>query len=293
MLECSIGIMAYNEENTIGPLLHSLLEQHCEHIIIKEFIVVASGCTDRTEDIVREFGQKDNRIKLLTQKERKGKASAINLFLKKATAEFIVLSSADILLEKDAIEKLVTPLRNINIGMTGGRAIPINAKDTFMGFTVHLLWELHHEISLEHPKLGEVIAFRKIVDQITEHTAVDEAYIEACILKSGLQLHYVPEAIIRNKGAETVKDFIKQRRRIAAGHVHLKRTTTHQVSTRSPMRIIKLLFKTVPRDFKSISWSIGAMGLEAWARLLGYIDILRHKNPVIWSIAKTTKKMDK
>jgi cellulose synthase/poly-beta-1,6-N-acetylglucosamine synthase-like glycosyltransferase len=293
MLDCSIGIMAYNEENTIGPLLQVLIQQQCKHIIINEIVVVASGCTDRTEDIVREFSQKDNRIKLLIQRERKGKASAINMFLLKTTSEIIVLSSADILPEHDAIERLVIPFQNTKIGMTGGRATPINPKDTFMGFTVHLLWELHHEISLEHPKLGEVIAFRKIFDQITEETAVDEAYIESCILKSGLQLCYVPEAIIRNKGAETAKDFIKQRRRIAAGHLHLKHTTTHQVSTRSPMRIIKLLLKKIPREPKYILWSIGAMALEAWARFLGYIDIFLHKNPVIWPIAKTTKKMDK
>lgn len=293
MINCSIGIMAYNEEKNIGALLQALLGQKQKTSVIKEIIVVASGCTDRTEEIVQKLCQRDSSIKLLSQPQRKGKASAINLFLSGACSEIIVLSSADVLPEQDTIEKLVAPFHQEDIGMTGVRAIPTNPKETFMGFIVHLLWHLHHLISLEQPKLGELVAFRKIFNQIDEDTAVDEAFIEACILKCGLKLHYVPEAIVRNKGAETVRDFIKQRRRIAAGHLHLKQKTSHQVSTRSSPRILRLLFSAVPHNTKSILWSLAAIGLEAWARLLGYFDILLNKNPYVWPVAKTTKKIDK
>ena len=84
VLDCSIGIMAYNEEANIGRLLAALLDQKLSTCEIKEIFVVASGCEDRTEDIVRKYEQHDDRIKLLVQKKREGKASAINLFLQKA-----------------------------------------------------------------------------------------------------------------------------------------------------------------------------------------------------------------
>ncbi|MEZ4516212.1 MAG: glycosyltransferase [Chloroflexota bacterium] len=53
-VRCSIGIMAYNEEANICRLLDRLLHQRLTTVEIAEIIVAASGCTDRTEDIVRE-----------------------------------------------------------------------------------------------------------------------------------------------------------------------------------------------------------------------------------------------
>ena len=55
MLNLSIGIMAYNEEANIGRLLRSVLGERFTHSYLKEIFVVASGCTDRTEEIVRDF----------------------------------------------------------------------------------------------------------------------------------------------------------------------------------------------------------------------------------------------
>lgn len=49
MFNLSVGIMAYNEEANIGRLLGSVLGQRFTHGYLKEIIVVASGCTDRTE----------------------------------------------------------------------------------------------------------------------------------------------------------------------------------------------------------------------------------------------------
>ena len=97
---CSIGIMAYNEEANIARTLQSLLEQTGPIVRIQEVIVVASGCTDRTVPIVSEMAQKESRIRLCMQEKREGKASAINLFLKKATSPVVVLIGADVSFQK-------------------------------------------------------------------------------------------------------------------------------------------------------------------------------------------------
>jgi len=77
--------MAHNEEANIGQLLQRLLEQQLTTVTIAEIIVVASGCTDRTEEIVRQWAARDERVKLLTQPMREGKASGVNLFLREAS----------------------------------------------------------------------------------------------------------------------------------------------------------------------------------------------------------------
>ena len=287
----SIGIMAYNEEAIIGLLLEAVLKQTPFHDRLKEIIVVASGCSDRTEDIVRSFIINDNRIKLISQPQREGKASAINLFLHNASGDILILASADIIPENDTIDKLIAPFADQCIGMTGTRPIPVNSQNTFIGYAVHLLWRLHHRIALNNPKLGEMVAFRNILHHIPHDTAVDEASIEALIQKAGYKLHYEPQAIVRNKGPETLADFILQRRRIAAGHQHLARQNNYIVSTHSLLKILSCLLKEQVWSIRCVIWTSGVILLEALGRLLGCYDYyIRKKNPYIWNRVGSTKK---
>ena len=83
-LACSIGIMAYNEEANIGQLLKALVTQRMSAATLSEIVVVASGCTDGTQAIVKAWCRRDSRVRLLVQAGREGKASAINYFLMNA-----------------------------------------------------------------------------------------------------------------------------------------------------------------------------------------------------------------
>ena len=290
MFKISMGIMAYNEESNIGSLLQSVLNQEFNYGQLEEIFVVASGCTDRTEDIVRNFIKKDKRIKLLHQSQREGKASAINLFLSKAHGNILIMESGDTIPEKGVLDKLVAPFEDPNIGMTGAHPIPVNSKNNFIGFAVHFMWTLHHKIALDTPKLGELVAFRNCVKEISRETAVDEASIEAIVRKAGYELYYVPDAVVRNKGPENIKDFIKQRRRIAAGHKYLLHEEDHEVSTFDTKKILRLIIQEHYWDFRDTMWTLGAIGLEIVGRMLGYYDLyIKKKNPFIWDIATSTK----
>jgi cellulose synthase/poly-beta-1,6-N-acetylglucosamine synthase-like glycosyltransferase len=293
MLELSMGIMAYNEESNIGRLLESVINQRFTHGKLNEIFVVASGCTDRTEEIVHTFMEKDKRIILLSEAERKGKSSAINLFLSKASGNVFILESGDTVPAQGTLDKLTAPFLDPKVGMTGGRPVPVNPKNRFIGYCVHLQWNLHHEIAKETPKLGELVVFRDFVKQIPADSAVDEASIEAIARHQGYELHYVPDAVLHNKGPENVKDFLRQRRRIAAGHKHLKQTENYSVSTGSPLKIFRVLLKNHKWRFKDTVWTVGAIALEVVGRLLGFYDLhIRKKNPFIWDIASSTKKLD-
>ena len=293
MISVSIGICAYNEEKNIGKLLDKLLSQKTEKIRIAEIIVVSSGSTDRTDEIVREYSKKDDRIKLITQPKREGKASAINEFLKVAKADVCVLESADTLPLDNIIEKLCLPFYDEKVGMAGGHPIPTNDRNKFTGFVGHLLWELHHHIALENPKLGELVAFRNIIDKISSNTAVDEAWIEALIKAKGYKIVYVPDAICYNKAPETISDFIKQRRRIHAGHLHLKKELGYSVSTMNIGVILKAL-KKVNLTPKEKIYLIGAIALEGYCTILGYLDLfIAKKDHSVWKIADSTKRVIK
>jgi poly-beta-1,6-N-acetyl-D-glucosamine synthase len=290
VIECSIGVMAYNEEANIGRLLNALVRQQTSRCTIKEILVIASGCVDDTEAIVRELAHQNPKIRLIVQPRREGKASAVNLFLHNAASEIVVLESADTLPELTTLESLVTPFADPDIGMTGGRPVPSNNQQAFMGFAVHLLWALHHQIALQQPKLGELIAFRRVFHRIPYDSAVDEASIEPLVRGQGYRLHYVPEALVYNRGPETIREFLKQRRRIHAGHSKMRREQGYIVSTMSIGRILMALLNNWQWHWRYFLWTPLVMALEAYGRLLGWIDVrLKKRDHAIWDIAITTK----
>jgi len=291
-MKCSIGVFAYNEEKNIGKLLEAILNQKTNKVEAEEIFVVASGCTDQTVSIAKEFEKKDARVKVLVQEIREGKYSAINLFLRAAKNDILVMESGDTIPEKDTIEKLVNVFEDPKVGIAGTRPIPINDPKTFLGFTTHLLWDLHHQISLKNPKAGEMVAFRKVFYQIPP-TAVDEACIEGIIKNRGYKIVYVPEALVYNKGPESISDFLKQRRRIHCGHFYLKKTAGYEVSTMNPWMTFILVLKNIKFNFRSIIFTIGAILLEAWGKALGWWDYkIKRKTHFVWDMAKTTRDLN-
>lgn len=290
-INCSMGIMAYNEEANIGRLLETVITQKFKEVALTEIVVVASGCTDNTEAVVLEWTKRDSRIRLISQEKRMGKASAINDYLPKAQEKILVLCSADLLPEPEAIERLVAPFADPEVGMTSSRPVPVNDASLFMGYAAHMLWGLHHAINMKSFKAGEMIAIRKIFERIPYHTAVDEASMEPVIRGQGYQAQYVPKAIVYNKGPETLADFLRQRRRIYAGHLAVRDTLGYNVSTMSGRKILMTLLQNLDWRPKQFAWTWSIVGLEVYGRLLGLRDYKKRRDHAVWEMATTTKQL--
>ena len=289
-LECSIGVMAYNEEANIAAALGSLLGQEPITARIAELIVVASGCQDRTTEIVAAMARRDERVRLIEQERREGKASAINLFISAACSPVLVMAGADVLVEGGTLDALLRHFDDPTVGMVGGHPTPVNSEATFLGHAVHLQWRLHDLIARQAPKLGEIVAFRNLVPSIPLDTAVDEISIQALISQLGYRLVYEPEAVVFNRGPATVSDFLRQRRRIYAGHLRVREQQSYSAPTMSVWRAVRALGGsgsfTTPR---SAFWSVGTVGLEATARALGAYDVMRRRSAHVWEISDSTK----
>jgi len=113
----SIIIPVYNEEKIIEKKIRNILTLKYPEDKF-EVIVVSDASTDRTNEIVRQI--RDERIKFYNLPERKGKAGALNRALLEACNEIIVFSDASIMLEPDALKKIVNRFRFENIGCISG-----------------------------------------------------------------------------------------------------------------------------------------------------------------------------
>jgi cellulose synthase/poly-beta-1,6-N-acetylglucosamine synthase-like glycosyltransferase len=285
----AVGLMAYNEEANVASALRSVLAQRGAHVRLHSVTVVASGCTDATVPRAREAAGDDPRVRVLEQARREGKAAAITAFLATVRdADLVALVGADTRLADGTLEALLSPFASPEVGMTGGRPVPVNARTRLLGRVVHLLWELHHEVAVLDPKLGELVAFRPVFDAVPADTAVDEAAIEALVRARGLRLAYAPAAVVHMKGPTTVGDFLAQRRRIHAGHLRLRRTSGHAVSTLGLPGVVRAVLRRRPR-FSTLT---AAAALEGTARLLGSFDArVAGREHRVWKAIPSTKDL--
>jgi cellulose synthase/poly-beta-1,6-N-acetylglucosamine synthase-like glycosyltransferase len=300
MTSVSVGIPAYNEANNIGSLLRALSKQELrKNFSLKEIVVVASGCTDGTEKIVKKSRESDPRVRLIVESERRGKASAMNILLQECASDILVLEAADTLPKDKCLHYLLSPFENRSVGATSSRPIPVNPENSVMGLIPHVIWNLYHYMAESRNSRneyfhisGEACAFRTgIVELIPEKIVNDDAYIGLEIKRAGYKVVYVPEAIVSMKGPTNIFDLISQRRRIVYGHMQLEKSNDAYIPSIKPYQIIKVLPKILnPQPKKFLATTIG-IGSEALSHMLAKRDIQKGKYHYKWHMVQSTKSL--
>ncbi len=121
----SVILPVYNGEDVIRESIESVL---CQTYTNFEFIIINDGSKDNTLAIAREYAAKDSRIRVLDQENRKIPRTLSRGF-KEARGEFYTWTSADNIMDKDFLEKMVNDLRETSqTGMIYGNMRLIDAK---------------------------------------------------------------------------------------------------------------------------------------------------------------------
>ena len=292
----TIGICAYNEEKNIRLLLSNLLsKQNLPKDV--QIIVVCSGCVDNTPEIVRRFVKKDKRVKLVAENIRRGKASALNILFKYAqnSDDILFLLNADTSPEVGSIKKLVPPLTDPKVGATMGRPVPINEQWGLSNPIVHIIWDLHHKISM-YKKIkfsAELCALRgSIIKEIPQDLATDEPFMEMLIQRQGYKIVYVPNAVVYIKGPDNLADLFEQRRRIFIGHLQIQRTTGFTVSTLSKKNILlSVTRENFLKTVKKLPFFILGGIIEMLAHFSARREFQKGEVPYAWKTIESTKQL--
>lgn len=105
----SIIVPNYNSEEFIIPFIESILSQTYK---LWELIIVDDGSTDSSVNIIKEFSNKDSRIKLLNRTDdNKGACQRRNQGFRASNGEFVCFFDSDDLLPKDTIEIRVNEIK--------------------------------------------------------------------------------------------------------------------------------------------------------------------------------------
>lgn len=116
MKKISFLMAAHNEEKIIAKTLDSLVNLPYKNY---EVIIGLDGCTDKTEQIIREFCKKSKKIKYYKLNLRQGKAVVINMIMKKASGDIIIINDADWIFtvkSKESMKEFIRVFEDPKIG---------------------------------------------------------------------------------------------------------------------------------------------------------------------------------
>jgi glycosyltransferase involved in cell wall biosynthesis len=118
----SIIVPAHNEENYIRQTLHSIKEQTFQNF---EVIIVANGCTDKTEEIVKR--RESEKLRLLSL-PRANVSVARNAGALNAAGKLLLFLDADTQLASNSLEQIMKGMAGLTTATTYSAPTPSTAK---------------------------------------------------------------------------------------------------------------------------------------------------------------------
>ena len=117
MPKVSVIIPVYNTERYLRRCLDSVCNQTLSDI---EIICINDCSTDNSLDILKEYADKDKRIKIINFKENKGAAVARNTGIDIVNGEYIGFIDSDDFVDSDFYEKLYNTASENNSDIAKG-----------------------------------------------------------------------------------------------------------------------------------------------------------------------------
>lgn len=203
----SIVISAYNEAKSIGAKLDNILSMDYDRDCL-EVVIASDGSTDGTDAIVESY--KEHGVKLISL-PRVGKAAALNAAVEASSGDILVFSDANSMYKDDAIQKLVNPFGDPNVGGVAGNQIyrtEVTGGSTTDGERAY--WNFDRTLKQFQGKSGNTLAatgaiyairrrlFRPIPDGVS-----DDFVTSTGVIVQGYRLIFAPDAIAYEPVAAT------------------------------------------------------------------------------------------
>ena len=136
----SIIIPAYNEERTIHFILDKIQEVKLVNNIKKEVIIVNDCSTDKTEQSILAYIEKNPGLPITYYKHEvnKGKGAALHTGISKAPGDYIVIQDADLEYDPEEYNLLLVPVMKTAADVVYG--------SRFMGGSPHRILFFWHSI---------------------------------------------------------------------------------------------------------------------------------------------------
>jgi cellulose synthase/poly-beta-1,6-N-acetylglucosamine synthase-like glycosyltransferase len=229
----SILLPMHMEEKVAGGLLNRLVEMdYPKDAFNYEVIAINDGSTDETSSIVDEYASKFPFIKAVHRVGNggNGKPEALNVGLRVASNEIILVFDADYLPPRDCVERLVAPFSDVEVGGVMGRVVPVNSPQSFVSRIMdieraggyQLSQQARYNLNLIPQFGGTVGGFRrdvlKAVGGFDETKLAEDTDLTYKLYLMGWKIAYVNAAECYEEAVSSWEKREKQLTRWSIGH---------------------------------------------------------------------------
>jgi cellulose synthase/poly-beta-1,6-N-acetylglucosamine synthase-like glycosyltransferase len=294
MVQPSITILltAFREAATIGTALEALLSQSDA---ATEMIVICPD--DETTQAARRYSG----VRVLRDPGQ-GKPAALNLGLKAAAGDIIIMTDGDVYIGVNALEALLHPFSDLQTGAVSGRPVSLSPRDTMLGYWSHLLTDAGaHAERLKRDQSGEFLvcsgylyAIRAgLIDHIPEDALAEDAVVSHLIGQQGYHTRYAPGAEVYVRYPTSYRDWLKQRVRSAGGYAQ-------PVIRHSPLRMRSFRHEAVSGTWRAVQYAgnirefiwtvvLFAARIHLWLLVFWRVRVQRVPLTRLWQRVESTK----
>lgn len=228
----TILITAYNEEKAIAKKLNNTLDLDYPHDRL-EILVASDGSTDRTDQIVLDYGKRNKIVRLIRVEGRVGKTETQNQAVSAANGEIVIFSDATTDYKIDAIRKIVRNYGDSTVGAVSGRYNYITEKGSAMGMATVLFWKYENFIKSCQTQIktitgccGCIYSVRKALYVPLRRDVTSDLVEPLKIFEKGYRIAFEPQAIAYETTTEHSSEELKMRIRVITqgmnGLLHMK-----------------------------------------------------------------------
>lgn len=218
----TIIVPVYNEELVIERRLNNIFEADYPHDKL-EIVIVDSGSDDNTTNIINTKFY--NKVTIIKEDKRRGKAHAINLGIKASRGKILILTDGPTLYEKTTISSLVTSFQDPLIGGVTGLYRIQNKNENRITSIEDLQWSYKNKIRIMESKIsstswlsGEACAFRKeLLGHVDEDTLADDSNIALQLISKGYRAIANEGSIFMEKSPTGLGEYFRVKVRKALG----------------------------------------------------------------------------
>ncbi|HJZ90146.1 MAG TPA: glycosyltransferase family 2 protein [Gemmataceae bacterium] len=217
----SLLVAAHNEEADIEARIANALELRYPKGNL-EVVIASDGSTDRTNEIVGRYADRD--VRLLAYPVNRGKAAVLNAAVPRLHGQVVVLSDANTHMEPDAVWRLATWFADPSVGVVCGKLI---LTDSETGRNADgLYWKYETFLKECEGRLGALVgcngaiyAIRKSLYPGGRGKAIIDDFVIPLEARrhSGCRIVFDPEALAREETAPNLRAEFRRRARIGAG----------------------------------------------------------------------------
>lgn len=264
----AVIIPTFNEDPELFvKTIHSVISAEGN----KELYVIDDGSTRGIEKPKLKAACEKFGIHVHFFEQNKGKRHALHHAITKMikNSDFIVTIDSDTVLDKQALVRVVEPLKNPKVGASTGDVLLLNEKQNVLTRMIGAYYWIGLNIFKKaQSALGMVVccsgclaAYRSdVIEEIIEEfvnqrflgencTHSEDRHLTNLVLRNGYDVKYAPAAISYTETPATVKGFLKQQQRWKRGFIRESTYTLTYAWKRKPLLFFQILLCELTMPF--------------------------------------------